>query len=155
VIDHLGALQPSYPPSITEWLHLFAITLAGVVKVFRGRVMHRRARRIDFFGWSIISFDYVFGAILVIGAIWVFYPRLHTEWFDLSITFMLLAVSLWQGYTVYMAPVHRIDRAISISDSDHPGDSETNERRSDIPRREIDRQEKAELDMYRQMARQE
>jgi polyferredoxin len=132
--DLLNALQPSYPPSTTEWLHVLAIALAGAVKVFRGSVMHRRARRIDFFGWSIISFDYVFGAVLLIGAMWAFYPHLHTKWFDLSITITLLAVTLWQGYTVYSAPVHRIDRAISPQATTE-WTPEDGERRSGVDRR--------------------
>lgn len=112
--------------------------------------MHERARRIDFFGWSIILFDYVFGGVLLIGTLWVFYPGLRTEAFDLLITAALATVALWQGYTVWRAPVHRIDRAISNPD-DVPPDGDR--RVATEPRRQVDKDDRAELEMYRALHR--
>lgn len=138
--DILGALSPQLPTTGTAWFHLIAIALAGAVKVFRGSVMHKRARRIDFFGWSIILFDYVFGAVLLIGTLWALCPQLHEEWLDLLATGALVSVAVWQGYTVYAAPDHRINRAMTQNvPVNEYGTPITGDRRKTV-RREADRQ---------------
>lgn len=152
VHDILGALSPQLPTTFFVWYHLLALTVVGVVKLLRGSVMNRRARRIDFFGWSIIMFDYIFGAGLVLATVWAFYPALHTVTFDYAVTTAVLLVSFWQLYTVASAPVHRIDRAMQAPESSEEDDdtgSGRSERRSGMTRRKVDRDRDNELEMYR------
>lgn len=138
--DILAALSPTLPTNTTAWFHLIALALAGWVKIFRGSVMHQRARRIDFFGWSIILFDYIFGAVLLIATMWALYPTSHNEVVDIIATAALVAVAIWQGYTVYAAPDHRINRAMTntVPVNEHGIPIEGDRRKA--VRRESDRQ---------------
>ena len=140
VHDILDALTPQLPTTFISWLHILALALAGAVKVFRGAVMQQRARRIDLFGWSIISFDYVFGTALLVGTLWTFYPRLHTEYLDLFVTLTLVSVTLWQGFTVWSAPDHRIDRALTLRTPVREDGTYIGDERRQVVRREADKQ---------------
>jgi hypothetical protein len=146
-------LSPTLPTTLITWFHIVALALVGSVKLFRGIVMQRRARVIDFFGWSIIMFDYVFGTALIIGTLWSFYPGAHHRWFDLMTTGALVIVAIWQGYTIFTASENRLDRALVSTQELTLGEMEPGwengnniEERRKGPRRESDKQMLAKIE---------
>lgn len=145
----LAFIEPTWPGDFRTWYHAVAIGLVVIAKLDRGNTMRRRARRIDFFGASIITFDLVFGSVLGISLLWLFYPKLHTTWFDYITTGALAAVAIWQEIAVRTAPYHRLDRAINPEPIRRGDGTPISEERRREVRREADREKDTELNRYR------
>lgn len=113
MFDNVNWLIPTVPDGYNQWAKLIVVFISGVMLLYRGRVMHDHATRIDFFGWSVIIFDTVFGGSMVISSFWRLYPATHTAWIDWIVILSVAMVVTWELIMVRRASHDRIDRALS------------------------------------------
>lgn len=106
-------ITPDWPVGFDAWLGLLTLINVGQMKVYRGCVMEVRARMIDQLGWSIIVFDWVFGALFLLAAIWTLYPGLmFTTWMNRVDLIALNLITAWQTILIHRATSRRIARSV-------------------------------------------
>ena len=119
---------PHWPEGFDRWESFVTILLLALFKIDRGTIMRRRAPVIDAFGWSIIIFDWVFGAVFMISVFWTLYPDTRLAPWGTRVTVAaLLVVTLWQWAMVRRATQDRVELVASgVTNGNHwqPGDPE-------------------------------
>lgn len=110
-------ITPHWPHGFDSWYVWVVLIVTGCTKLYRGFLMHRRAPVIDALGWSIILFDYLFGASLVLAAVWTVYPRVRTHDVVLTSATVVLVIALWQVWAIHRVSHARIQASIGATDT--------------------------------------
>ena len=116
---------PEWPSGITAWESFLLILALGALKVYRGTVLKRRSLWIDRFGWSIITFDWAFGAVFLLSAFFRLYPDTTHPYLSRALLFILGAFTLWQAYEVARAEHVRVTSSLGGLPNGHDHDLDT------------------------------
>lgn len=122
-------LDPTWPHGAHVWASFTLLVLLGLFKLDRGTIMLRRARYVDRFGASIITFDLVFGVTFLFSSLRMLYPPLARNDVLFWATLVpLFAAMTWQWIEVRIAIAQRLEVALAGATAEHdqwePGDPE-------------------------------
>jgi hypothetical protein len=128
-------LDPTWPSGTQAWLAFALILGMGLFKLDRGLLMKRRAAYVDRFGASVITFDLVFGATLLVSTVTVLFPRLRTFdvifWLTIAPLFVVMA---WQWVEIRLASRDRVHVAMAGTISAAPWSEGDPDRRLEFRR---------------------
>lgn len=110
----IPSLVPTFPNTFDAWEGLVTILVIGILKLTRARFLKHRSEYIDRFGWSIISWDIVFGVSAMVVLFMTLYPGiLPSVWIVRSMNAGIILIGFWQLAEIVTAPDHRIKSAMS------------------------------------------